>query len=722
GAVNLFDKDNKNGGTLRTLQGLDSGNEAVSGMVFDTFHRLLFACNGSSLCAWDVVDTQAHTPVVSKPLGACALSVSRLSSEDTQGEGEVTLLAGCGDGRVFVYSVEYTPAFHRATLSSSHPPITAAQSPIAKIRGPAAPHLGISIIVAQDTVNCVSQSSMMTNSITSALFGRTAPKSPSVTTKAKGGQTEDILQWDSRAEARRLTCERSMDETQAVSVLADLQRVTRDGDMASVNSDLVAQVQAIIDKEKRSVQRILSFFRQREARLDLSVPLLPPEMPTTQADQAQRQNVGGTDLGDVVFFLEQEMRATIVLGKKKMTSVDDAFSSLLATLIPGDTASGPDGITAILEPQVGLNALKDRQNHQIEALIAKQQAEVERMEQRHSEQISLFETSLPQQKRALAARYQTLLSLYRETRHREALILRNQLHRAILSYLPPRAIIGERWVILPHVQPYRNQLYSVYDMETAKICSARPVPSAFGKNAAFQRLFRSYQHPSLLRYVGDGVIPARKASDAVRHFVIVEAAPSLCLGSLIGDADKETEAGVAELPALLDTRTAAPRLQAERDSVKGMVKSILSALAYIQRDGKRQILRDLRPSCLLLPPSADPLVSLSHPVLFHLGIMRALDMDEQPEACTVYSAPEVVCGGISMTSDIWALGVILLRLMMAPADSSSSETHRGTPLCTPQEAEAPAPAAESDPEAPASHDIIVIDPLVERARSIITQQ
>lgn len=72
------------------------------------------------------------------------------------------------------------------------------------------------------------------------------------------------------------------------------------------------------------------------------------------------------------------------------------------------------------------------------------------------------------------------------------------------------------------------------------------------------------------------------------------------------------------------------------------------------------------------------------PVIFTVGFMRGPILNDPVELNTIFSAPEVICGSITKTSDIWSIALILIKMLQKPAsECRNGEYPRESPIFTP---------------------------------------
>lgn len=221
---------------------------------------------------------------------------------------------------------------------------------------------------------------------------------------------------------------------------------------------------------------------------------------------------------------------------------------------------------------------------------------------------------------------------------------------AICATFPAVAVVKNRFIILPQKTKITagygfstraaktnsfNVMLPAWDLLQHTVLSAKIFPLTLsGKQ--FLRVYRQLSHRSILSFVGCG------AAINNAFYVFTEAPPKLKL-SRVFQYDEE----------------AIHLFKSER-RIKVFIRSLLQAINFLYSNDTKLIHRDLRPNQIWVRKNnnGDPIAKI-----YHMGFMYPLSANEPVEHNTVWVAPEVVCGGIDIKSDVWSIGTIAFRLL-----------------------------------------------------------
>ncbi|EFO65722.1 Kinase [Giardia lamblia P15] len=221
---------------------------------------------------------------------------------------------------------------------------------------------------------------------------------------------------------------------------------------------------------------------------------------------------------------------------------------------------------------------------------------------------------------------------------------------AICTTFPPVAVIKNRFIILPQrtkitagygfstKRPKTNSftvMLPAWDLLQHTVLSAKIFPLTLsGKQ--FLRVYRQLSHRGILSFVGCGT--------AINNafYILTEAPPKVKL-SHVFRYDGE----------------ALQLFRSER-RIKIFIRSLLQAINFLYSNDTKLIHRDLRPNQIWIKKNSngDPVAKI-----YHMGFMCPLSANEPMEYNTIWVAPEVVCGGIDIKSDVWSVGTIAFRLL-----------------------------------------------------------
>lgn len=221
----------------------------------------------------------------------------------------------------------------------------------------------------------------------------------------------------------------------------------------------------------------------------------------------------------------------------------------------------------------------------------------------------------------------------KELEQRKKDLITEEILNVLLSHLPPESIIADRFVILP--SKYKNNtwetLLNCYDFKLHDFVSAKQLPGVLAGNQ-FLRTFRSLRHNNILKFVGYGFC------DSTNQLYIVTEKPP-----------------VNTLFEALDYDTLFHEMFSDWNCVQYFIWSLVNTLAFLNQPNFKLMHRDLRPSTIFVRNSAN---QKPEAVLYHIGFMQGCDGFEKPEVSVQFAAPEVVCGGCTMSSDVWSVGTI----------------------------------------------------------------
>jgi len=251
--------------------------------------------------------------------------------------------------------------------------------------------------------------------------------------------------------------------------------------------------------------------------------------------------------------------------------------------------------------------------------------------------------------------YRFYFSIYRKNYLRAMDSALGSLRDTIFMHVPDTAIVNRRFVVLPakaggsfygddirerergqrQEQSAWSLLTPAYDLRGHRVVSGKILPGNLA-GRQFLRVYRQLTHRYIFSYVGHGY------SDYNLFYVFTEAPTRMTLL----DVFRGKEAALA-------------MFRSEQD-VKEFALGLLEAIAFINADSIKLIHRELRPSQIWLKTDRR---LFCKPKIYHIGFMAPLAANEPAEARTMWAAPEVVCGGVSSTSDVWSIGTICFRLL-----------------------------------------------------------
>lgn len=221
---------------------------------------------------------------------------------------------------------------------------------------------------------------------------------------------------------------------------------------------------------------------------------------------------------------------------------------------------------------------------------------------------------------------------------------------AICATFPPVTVVKNRFIILPQKTKITagygfstkiaktnsfNVMLPAWDLLRHTVLSAKIFPMTLsGKQ--FLRVYRQLSHKGILSFIGCG------AAINNAFYVFTEAPPKIRL-SRVFQYDEE----------------ALQLFRSER-RIKVFVRSLLQAINFLYSNDTKLIHRDLRPKQIWVKKNSngDPTAKI-----YHMGFMYPLSANEPMEYNTIWVAPEVVCGGIDVKSDVWSIGTIAFRLL-----------------------------------------------------------
>lgn len=221
---------------------------------------------------------------------------------------------------------------------------------------------------------------------------------------------------------------------------------------------------------------------------------------------------------------------------------------------------------------------------------------------------------------------------------------------AICATFPAVTVVKNRFIILPQKTKITsgygfstkvaktnsfNVMLPAWDLLNHTVLSAKIFPLTLsGKQ--FLRVYRQLSHRSILSFIGCG------AAINNAFYVFTEAPPKLKL-SRVFQYDED----------------AIYLFKSER-RIKVFIRSLLQAINFLYSNDTKLIHRDLRPNQIWIKKNSngDPVAKI-----YHMGFMYPLSANEPVEHNTIWVAPEVVCGGIDIKSDVWSIGTITFRLL-----------------------------------------------------------
>lgn len=85
---------------------------------------------------------------------------------------------------------------------------------------------------------------------------------------------------------------------------------------------------------------------------------------------------------------------------------------------------------------------------------------------------------------------------------------------------------------------------------------------------------------------------------------------------------------------------------------------MIEVVAFLNNPQNKLMHRDLRPSTIWVDTSK----RYPSPKIYHIGFMQGCECAEPVECDGVWAAPEVICGGVFIVSDVWSIGSIAYKL------------------------------------------------------------
>ncbi|GIQ82123.1 hypothetical protein KIPB_003208 [Kipferlia bialata] len=595
-------------------------------LCYDSVTGLVFGACATCIVAWDILSSVSFPVMHKEESGVVRLCVHTSRPVGEAEAGESVLFTGSDTGYVQAFQVAYNSSFALGTLFSACAPVKVVAGPVSVLIPPSSSSQTSSSLISAGL------RTLVTASLDALLDGTQGAALQVGATPA--------LAWD-RAGIQRFNSElaalESVPDSEVDAMVADLFSAAQGSDKAGQDD---MQKAVIADANQRG-RALLTHYK------------------VTQGESG----------AETLNQYRDEMKGLIVDHTETAAARLSELNALLQELIPSSAAGEGEG-----EGVFGVDTLRHRHAAEKESLAETHARELEALREQHRrEQAEYSESALPARRINSAAKAATALEVYRAKAKREVGGVATSLRLSYLK-LMPYFVIGERYVVLPRFteagqlnpKPLPCGLLSAYDVETDTTVCVRQIPPKYPVYNNPKAPIRSFSDPGLLEVVGEGTA-MREAST---FFLAFKEAPAVSLLDVLsGPAARQYS--VKETARFL----------------YGIAQTLLKLTSY-----GRLVHRDLRPSQILVSPQSstgeagEGKETLGDAVLFHLGAMRALDLNETTELGTVWASPEVLCGGISMRSDVWSLGVLALKMLLPVARSEGEKVPcRSDKLISPHE-------------------------------------
>ena len=390
---------------------------------------------------------------------------------------------------------------------------------------------------------------------------------------------------------------------------------------------------------------------------------------------------------------------------KRLEKQDVAFAKIIDDIChikdgtaqdDSDESKDIDIISCLLDKDLGIKRLAKREEHLLKYTEEKHKLELELHDERMEKKIKQTQEKFDGERRFWAARFNLAIEFHRILRLRAAQYCKESIYNAIVKSLPNGTVSGSRYVTLPlYENPLdfddkkeskedpSNLLYPAFDLKERKLVASRIIPTGVVSKEKLGRFKYKYILPCI------DISPS--ISDNHQEYVITEVPPTMNL-----------------LKGYTNDKCLFPVFP--ENAAARFVYKLIEALASLIERGKQIVHRDIRPSTIMLRYRGGKQVKLRNtkpkeenpeeekekeggiennqniipiadnvkfkkiePVIFTVGFMRGPKLNDPLELNTVFSSPEVICGGITKTSDVWSTALLLIKMLEKPASECAGD-------------------------------------------------